>query len=78
MKPIKTKTTNCILKGHGVGVEDLPVTKINYTDGIKAVESCWKMNFKERLAALLTGRIYFVCLGETHPPIYLAAKSELK
>ena len=80
MKPVKTENTNSILKAP-VGsdnVVDLPITQLEYIDGSKAVESCWELSKEELEKVNETGRVYFVCMGRTHPPIFLSAKSELE
>ena len=81
MKPIKTENTNSILKapeGEKDSVEDLPITRLQYRDGIHAVESCWKLSEEELKEIIKTGKVYFVCLGDTHPPILLSTKSQLE
>ena len=46
-------------------VLDLPV----YRDWNESI-SCWKLTWRERLAVLLTGRVWFHVLRDVHPPIY--------
>jgi len=74
MKPIKTESTNSTLLP-AVGTEDyvepLPITR---TDGM--VSSCWKMTWGERFVALITGKVWCDCLGQTHPPIRLRVKEQ--
>lgn len=77
MRPIRTDTCNCILKGSG-DVQDLPVTRLEYDDGTHAVESCWELSEEERQRILETGKVYFLCLGNTHPPIVLKTDPEIK
>lgn len=76
MKPIKTENSNSVLKGYG-DVADLPITRLEYEDGSHAVESCWELSKEELEKVKETGKIYFVCIGETHPPILLSAKSQV-
>ena len=71
MKPIETSTTNCILKGPSPDVMDLPVTRINFEDGISVVESCWQLSEEELKEIIQSGKIYFSVWGTTHPPICL-------
>ncbi|WP_143314211.1 hypothetical protein [Clostridium sp. HBUAS56017] len=80
MKPVKTENTNSILKAPkgSNDVIDLPITRLNYGDGSKAVESCWQLSEKELELVMKTGKIYFVCMGVTHPPILLSTKSQLE
>jgi len=56
------------------GVSPLSV----WTDGEQCV-SCWAMSFRERLSALLFGRVWLALLsGETQPPAcILVSKSYL-
>lgn len=77
MKPIKTESTNCILKG-SEGVQDLPVTQLECKDGLQPVESCWELSEDDKKKIAETGKIYFVCLSNTHPPIWLYNKSQLE
>jgi len=68
MKPIKFKEVNKILMGEDSTVGDLPV----FADG-KQCLSCWKMNFRERLKALVWGKIWLCVLMPKgmHPPVWL-------
>ena len=75
MKPIKTQHSNGVLKGSG-DVIDLPITGLNYY-GRPAIESCWQLSEEELEVVKQTGKIYFVCMGHTHPPIFLDVKSQL-
>ncbi len=77
MKGIKYKHANGVLLGGRPDVYDLPVCNLEYSDGRKAVESCWKMTFCERLRALFTGKIYFQCWGRTHPPMLLSTRAAM-
>ena len=78
MKPIRTNTTNCILKGNSDNVDDLPVTRFEYADGIAAVESCWQLSKGEIEQVVRTGNLYFLCLSNTHPPILPKVYPEFK
>ena len=77
MKPIEFKYANWRLdppegkkySENVTGIDPLPV----WTDGEQCV-SCWKMTARERLAALLFGRVWVAVLsGSTQPPIYIEA-----
>jgi len=47
-----------------------------WSDGAQCV-SCWKMSLRERLSALLHGRVWLAVLsGGTQPPVYLQASKE--
>jgi len=80
MKPVKTEFTNSTLKAPigSENVVDLPITKLEYTDGPSAVESCWELSKEELDKVNETGKIYFACMGTTHPPILLSVKSLLE
>lgn len=76
MKPSKFEYSNRTLQPSGAeysenvtGVEPLSV----WTDGEQCV-SCWRMTWRERLSALLFGRVWIASLsGQTQPPIYAEA-----
>jgi hypothetical protein len=72
MIPVKTETTNCILKGTSPDVMDLPVTRYHTDDGIPAVQSCWQLSDDELQEVIKTGVIHFSIYGNTHPPICLS------
>lgn len=80
MKPIIDKNTNSVLKAPkgNDDVSDLPITRIEYPDGLKAVESCWELSEEELKTIMDTKKIYFVCMGITHPPILLSVESQVK
>lgn len=64
MKPIDFFQSNVTLTGKGE-IRDLPA----YSDG-KYIVSCWKMNLKERLNALLFGRTWLIVKSSTtQPPV---------
>ncbi len=73
MKAINFKLANTTLKGFN-DVEDLPILKWN-VEGYPHVLSCWKASFKERLAVLFTGKVWFFCQARTHPPILLTGET---
>ena len=77
MKPVKTENSNSVLKGYE-NVADLPITRLKYEDESHVVESCWELSKEELEKVKETGRVYFVCIGDTHPPILLSVKSELE
>jgi len=80
MKPIKTESTNSILKppeGDKTTIE-LPITRLISPEGFPAVESCWELSKEELEEINKTGRIYFICMGKTHPPILLSTESLAK
>ncbi|MGL5153108.1 MAG: hypothetical protein ACRC7N_21315 [Clostridium sp.] len=76
MKPVNTETTNSILKGpEGSGVIDLPITRLQGSNGEAVVESCWELSEKELEEVVRSRRVYFMCLGATHPPILISTSS---
>jgi hypothetical protein len=80
MKPIKTNTTNAILGAPqgNENVDDLPITRLEFPDGAHAVESCWQLSEEELEIIKKTGKVYFLAIGDTHPPILLSTKSQLE
>ncbi len=80
MKPVKTKNTNSVLRApkSNENVEDLSITRFQYEDGTHAVESCWEISEEELEIIKKTGKVYFLAIGVTHPPILLSAKSQLE
>lgn len=74
MNPINFKEATVVLrKPENMTDEEcgsLPV----YTDGIHCV-SCWKMSLKERIAALLFGKVWLIIMsGHTQPPVLLSCE----
>ena len=54
MKPVDFEQRNAILAEHQPEYRPLPC----YRDRDGAVLSCWRLTIKERLAVLLTGRVW--------------------
>lgn len=75
MIPVKTETTNCILKGPTPDVIDLPVTMFNLSNGRACVESCWQLSEEDLKTIIETGKIYFNIQGSIHSPILLSTES---
>jgi len=77
VKPIPFREQNRVLYGgdkqyseNVTGVDPLPI----WTDGEQCL-SCWQMSWRERLSALLFGRVWLALLsGETQPPAWLGAQ----
>lgn len=45
-----------------------------YSDGLRCV-SCWKMSFKERISALVFGKVWLIVIsGQTQPPVSLSCE----
>jgi hypothetical protein len=49
---------------------DLPTFR-----GSGQIISCWKMSWKERLKALITGKVWLGVAGSAQPPVWLATQS---
>jgi len=79
MKPIQFKHSNKVgqpsgkkYSGNVTGVDPLPI----WTDGEQCV-SCWKMSWKERLFALLFGRVWLAVLsGNTQPAVSVVVSKD--
>ena len=79
MKPVAFKHSNKTLQPSGkkysqnvTSVAPLPV----WTDGEQCI-SCWKMSLRERLSALLFGRVWLALLsGQTQPPACVTVSKE--
>lgn len=73
MKPIKFKEANKnLLKPKNMTDEECSSLWV-YNDGKECI-SCWKMNWKQRLSALLFGKVWLSVLsGTTQPPVWVDA-----
>ena len=71
MKPIKFKQANKnLLKPDSMTDEECSSLWV-FTDGGQCV-SCWKLSWKQRLAALFFGKVWLgVLSGSTQPPVWL-------
>ncbi len=64
MKPIKFKQSNITLIGSGK-IKDLPAYRNK-----DYIVSCWRMGLRERLSALLFGRVWLIVRSnKTLPPV---------
>ena len=77
MEPMKFEQANKeLLKPQGWTDEEcgsLPV----FSDGRECI-SLWKMTWRERLYALLFGKIWLgIVSGQTQPPVWLMAEKEI-
>lgn len=67
MYPVEFQEMNRVLGSESEEFDSLPV----FTDGRECI-SCWQMSWKERLSALLFGKVWLsVKTGDTQPPCYL-------
>ncbi len=72
MKAIEFKHSNVIFAKNQPGYLPLPALKLNDAEG--RVISCWRMNWKERLKVLLTGRVWLSLMSFNKPltPSYMS------
>lgn len=77
MKPIKFKQANKnLLKPESMTDEECSSLWV-YTDGAQCV-SCWQLSFKQRLSALIFGKVWLSVLsGSTQPPVWLDCTREV-
>lgn len=77
MRPIKFPQVNRnLLKPEGMTDEECGTLPV-YNDGTTSI-SLWKMTWKERISALIFGRIWlYVVSGATQPPVALEATKDL-
>lgn len=71
MKPIKFAEANKnLLKPQNMTDEECSSLWV-FTDGEQCI-SCWKMSFKQRLSALIHGKVWLSVLsGQTQPPVWV-------
>lgn len=71
MKPIKFEQANKnLLKPESMTDEECSSLWV-YNDGRECI-SCWRLTWKERIKALLFGRVWLSVLsGRTQPPVWL-------
>ena len=71
MNAVKFKEANKnLLKPRAITDEECKALWV-YSDGNQCI-SCWKLSFRERLSALIHGRIWLCVLsGQTQPPVWL-------
>lgn len=75
MKPIKFKQANKqLFKPDSMTDKECSSLWV-YTNGTQCV-SCWKLSLKDRIKALIFGKVWLVVLsGYTQPPVWLGVKS---
>lgn len=74
MKPIEFSEANVLLKKPSTMTDAECGSLHVYTDGENCI-SCWKLGWKERVSALLFGKVWLCVLSgsRTQPPVYLVA-----
>ena len=77
MKPIKFKEqTGTLLKPKSMTNKECRSLPVHRTG--KDIISCWKMNFKDRIKALMFGKVWLHIMGkETHPPVAIVCKKTM-
>jgi len=79
MKPIDFKYSNKTLQPSGAEYSDdvTDVVPLHIWTNNEQCVSCWHMSWRERLSALLFGRVWLTMLsGNTQPPVCLQASRE--
>ena len=79
MKPIKFKEVNKTLESPIPGDVSLPcfIAKfppLNGNGEYTIAYTCWKMSLRERISALIFGKVWLSFRGITCPPIFITAK----
>jgi hypothetical protein len=69
MEPITFAEANAIYGAADCG--SLPVEN----DGIQLV-SCWRLSWRDRIAAVLFGRVWLCIRGQSQPPVWLTCERD--
>lgn len=72
MKPISFTKFETVFVGQSTETAPLPTKIIQYSDGTKAIVSCWKPSFIDWLRVLIGKPVYLVILGTRQPPVLLS------
>ncbi len=62
---------------NSTNVDPLSICRLEYSEGVRAVESCWELSDEDLERVIKNKRIYLVVLGDTHPPLRLDTMAEL-
>jgi hypothetical protein len=78
MKPVDFAEANMTLQPprtmYSANISEVTPLRV-WSDGEQCV-SCWEMSWRERLSALLFGRVWSALLsGESQPPMHLEAST---
>ncbi|HXI15062.1 MAG TPA: hypothetical protein VNM48_01735, partial [Chloroflexota bacterium] len=73
MKPIKDHPSAINYHGDRPGIEPLPVLRQDM-EGAAVLTSCWRLTWRERLAALVGGRVWLQVLGQAQPPVAIGTE----
>ena len=64
--PVQFKQANDVLLHGETDASDLPIFRAD-----TFIVSCWQLPWIRRLRVLITGKMYLVVQGQTHPPVYI-------
>ena len=77
MKPTKFEQSNRTLLRPSNMTDDECSSLDVYTDDNQCI-SCWRLSWRERLSALLFGKVWvYVLSGNTQPPIVLVCERDI-
>jgi hypothetical protein len=76
MIPTTFKDQNCVFAENQPEYQPLPALKIN--DKYGSVITCWKMSFKERIRAFITGKIWISEASFNKPLTPISAMADKK
>lgn len=82
-RPVKQITKNLeanvnLTPGNSGADCDLPVLRTMHPIGIPCFVSCWRLSWRERVLALVGGRIWLNVLGNRHPPVWVGTECPLE
>lgn len=66
-----------LIPGSSGADEDLPALKTTTSSGMPCFVSCWRLSWRERILALVGGRIWLNVLGNGHPPVWVGTECPL-
>ena len=75
MTPIKDHADAVDYHGNRPGVEPLPVVRCHIEGMGPVLTSCWRLTWRERVRALVGGRVWVQVLGAAQPPLCLTAEA---
>ena len=76
MKPIKFKQANIELQKPKDMTDEECKSLWVYRGATQSI-SCWKLSFKERLKALLFGKVWLGVAGTSQPPVWLDCNKDV-
>lgn len=75
MRPTQHPSNNDVLGAPpGIAIEEckaLPITRVQYSNGMPAVWSFWQPSEAEKAAIAAGAPVRFSCWGKTHPPVHI-------